>query len=192
MRQLGNGLSAVHHYEDALAVQEAELSMLRRLGAPEANILDVYCNLAVTYAKLGRDEEALRLERDVYSKRVRLDGEEHVRTILAALNHSTSLITLERFEEAKILIRKTMRVARRVLGESNETTLRMRWVYAAALYNDPGATLDDLREAATTLEDAVLIARRVMGGGHPITEDMEANLRKARAALRARDTPGSA
>ena len=68
----------------------------------------------------------------------------------------------------------------------------MRWTCAAALYNNTGATLDDLREAATTLEGAVPIARRVMGGGHPITEDMEANLRLARAALRARDTPGSA
>ena len=192
MRQLGNGLSAVHHYEDALAVQEAELSMLRRLDAPEANILDVYCNLAVTYAKLGRDEEALRLERDVYSDRVRLDGEEHVRTILAALNYSTSLITLERFEEAKALLGKTIPVARRVLGESNETALRMSWVYAAVLYEDPTATLEDLREAATTLEDAVPIARRVMGGGHPITEDMEANLRLARAAVGRRETPGSA
>ena len=192
MTQLGNGLSAIHHYEDALAVQEAELSMLRRLGTPEANILDVHCNLAVTYAKLGRDEEALRLERDVYSKRVRLDGEEHVRTILAALNYSTSLITLERFEEAKALLRKTMPVARRVLGESSETALRMRWVYAAVLYNDPGATLDDLREAATTLEVAERIARRVLGGAHPITVVIERHLGLARAAVRARDTPGSA
>ena len=65
----------------------------------------------------------------------------------------------------------------------------MRQSYAAALYNDPGATLDDLREAATTLEDAERIARRVLGGAHPITVDMEASLRLARAALRARETP---
>ena len=32
-------------------------------------------------------------------------------------------------------------------------TLKMRWIYAKALYKDPGATLDDLREAVTTLED---------------------------------------
>ena len=63
----------------------------------------------------------------------------------------------------------------------------MRWTCAAALYNNTGATLDDLREAATTLEDAERIARRVLGGAHPITVDMEASLRLARAALRARD-----
>ena len=108
------------------------------------------------------------------------------------LPYSTSLITLERFEEAKSLMRKTMPVARRVFGESSETALRMRWVYAAVLYNDPGATLDDLREAATTLEDAERIARRVLGVAHPMTVGIGEALRAVRAALRARETPGSA
>ena len=61
----------------------------------------------------------------------------------------------------------------------------MRWNYAEALYNDDGATLDDLREAVTTLEDATRIARRVLGGAHPTAVAIEANLQKARAALRA-------
>ena len=68
----------------------------------------------------------------------------------------------------------------------------MRQSYAAALYNDPGATLDDLREAATTLEDPERIARRVLGGAHPTTAGMGGALRAVRAALRARDAPGSA
>ena len=57
------------------------------------------------------------------------------------------------------------------------------------LYNDTGATLDDLREAVTTFEDAGRIARRVLGGAHPLTLVIEENLRNARAALRARETP---
>ena len=65
----------------------------------------------------------------------------------------------------------------------------MRWVYAAALYQDPGATLDDLREAVTTLEDTARIARRVLGGAHPLTTGIAGNLRDARDALRARETP---
>ena len=35
MTLLGNGLSAAEHHEDALSVQEAELAMMRRLGASE-------------------------------------------------------------------------------------------------------------------------------------------------------------
>ena len=83
-----------------------------------------------------------------------------------------------------------MPVARRVLGESHETTLRTRWTYVAALYKDPAATLDDLREAVTSLEETERIARRVLGGAHPDTVDHEKSLRDARAALRARE-PGT-
>ena len=54
---------------------------------------------------------------------------------------------------------------------------------------DPGATLDDVREAVTTLEDTARIRRRVLGGNHPVTTGTGDNLRYARAALRARETP---
>ena len=37
MTQLGNGLSNAKHHEDALSVQEAELAMMRHLGAPEGH-----------------------------------------------------------------------------------------------------------------------------------------------------------
>ena len=100
-------------------------------------------------------------------------------------------MNLKRFEEAKSLLRKNVPVARRVLGESHELTLKMRSVYACTLYKDNGATLDDIHEAVTTLEDAERIARRVMGGANPITLVLETLLRQARAALRARETPSS-
>ena len=101
--------------------------------------------------------------------------------------YSTSLIGLKRFEEAKSLLRKTIPVARRVLGESDRLTLKMRWGYALALCVNEGATLDDLREAVNTLEETEGIARRVFGGAHPLVETIEASLRKARATLAARD-----
>ena len=104
-----------------------------------------------------------------------------------AINYSSSLLKAKRFAEAKSLMRKTIPVARRVLGECNDSTLRMRWNYADALYHAPSATLDDLREAVTTLEDAGRIARRVLGGAHPLTIGIEEELRDARAALRARE-----
>ena len=65
----------------------------------------------------------------------------------------------------------------------------MRWFYAESLYRDAGATLNDIREAVTTLAETERIARRVLGGAHPLTEGIENSLRKARAALRARETP---
>ena len=191
MRNLGNGLSHAEHYEDALSVQEAELSMLRRLGAPENNILGTQNNLGSSYNRIGRLEQAANAFRDVYSGYLKLYGEEHERSITAANNYANSLLNLARkpFEEAKSVLRKMTPVARRVLGEEHRLTLKLRSLYGWALYNDTGATLDDLREAVTTLEDVKRIARRVLGGAHPTTESIADELQDARAALRARETP---
>jgi hypothetical protein len=118
---------------------------------------------------------------------LKLAGEEHEKTLIAASNYAGSLLFLEQFEEAKSLLRKTLVVARCVLGESDELTLKMRWVYAEALYKADGATLDDLRESVTTLEDSERTTRRVFGGAHPLTTGIEGDLRDARAALHARE-----
>ena len=94
-----------------------------------------------------------------------------------------SLNDLKRFEETRALLRRTMPVARRVLGESHEIMLWIRWTYAKALYEDPAAPLDDLREAVETLEETNRTARRVLGGAHPLTVDIEHGLRSLRVAL---------
>ena len=185
MTVLGLGLFSATHHEDAVSVQEAELSMLRRVGASEERMLIVQSNLANSYQGLGRFEQALNLYRDVYSGRLKLNGEEHSDTLNSAGNYGTSLRVLKRFEEAKLLLRNSMPVVRRVLGEGNQTTLRLRWSYAQSLYEDPGATVDDLKEAVTTLEEIERTSRRVFGGAHPIVEGIEESLRKARAALSA-------
>ena len=193
MGQLGAGLSAARQHEDGLAVQEAELALMRRIGTSEHNMLIAQSNLAATYARLGRKEEALRLRQDVYSGRLELNGEEDEETLIAAINCAASLGELERFGEAKSLLRKTMPLARRVLGENNDFTLSMKETYAMALYRNTGATLDDISEAVTTFEEVERIARQMLGGSHPYTEGIAGDLREARAALRARETPsGSA
>ena len=107
----------------------------------------------------------------------------------AANNYASSLWQLRRFEEAKSLLGKTVPVARRILGEADRLTLKMRWCYAEALYGDPGATLDDLSEAVTTLEDAERTARRVFGLANPLTMGIEHELQKSRAARDAHETP---
>ena len=100
---------------------------------------------------------------------------------------------LQRFEEVKALMRKTMPVARRTLGEDNILTLMMRWACARVLYEDPAATLDDISEAVTSLEELERTARRVLGRTYPDVVGIGESLRFARAALRARETPpGSA
>ena len=168
-----------------LTVEEAQLSMMRRLGAPETNILIAQGNLATTYWEVGRIEEALRIERDVYSGRVRLYGEEHEDTLSTATNYAVSLKDQGHFDEAKALLRKTNPAAQRVLGSNDETTLRMRWLYAEALYKDPGATLNDLQESMEMLEDTTQTMRRVFGSAHPEVVNIQNCLETSRRVLAA-------
>ena len=176
-----------------MSVREDELSMKLRLNLSEETILVSQGNLAYTCRKSGRHERALQMQRDAYAGWLRLYGEEDEHTVMSAGNYATTLTYLQRFGEAKALLRRTIPVAQRVLGANHQLTHQMSAIYAEALYKDDVATLDDLREAVMTLEDAERIARRVLGGAHPNTKGLEAALRESRAVLRVRETPsGSA
>ena len=188
MQTLGSGLSAAEHDADSLSVNEALLSIFQRIGASEDSILVVQGNMACTYHYLGRFEETMRIRRELYSRTLKLKGREHRDTLVEARNLATALNELKLFKEAKTLMRKWIPVARRVLGEDNEFTLKTRWNYAQSLYGDNGATLDDLREAVATLEEIARISRRVLGNSHPVTGGIEGSLKRSRSTLRARET----
>ena len=63
----------------------------------------------------------------------------------------------------------------------------MRTQSAATFLHNPGATLDEIREAINTLEEMEPIARRTLGIAHPIAVNIQGELQKARALLRARE-----
>ena len=133
------------------------------------------------------------MRQDVYSGHLKECGEENERTLTTASNYAASFLSLRRWEESRSLLRKTIPVARRVLGEGHDLTLRMRTIYAQAIYKAPAATLDDLRETVATLEETARTARRVLGAAHPIEGIIEDCLRQSRSILAARETPaGSA
>ncbi len=190
MTALGNGLFEAEHYEDALSVREAELAMTRRIGEPGDDRV-ILSNLANSYQKAGRLEDALSMTRDLYAG-LKFGGAEDQETLISANNYAASLRDLNRFEEARSLLRETIPVAQRVVGEDSEITLQLKLKYAQSLYKDDGSTLDDLCEAVATLEETARIARRVLGGAHPSTTVIEASLQNSRATLRARETPSPA
>jgi hypothetical protein len=106
-----------------------------------------------------------------------------------AKNYALSLGRLERFEEIKALLRKTIPVARRVLGDNGSLVFQMRKAYAQSLYMDADATLDDLHEAVTALEETERVAKRVLGGAHPDVAGIRNSLRLSRKVLSAREAP---
>ena len=121
--------------------------------------------------------------RNVYFKKLELYGEEHRSTVLSANNYADTLRSLGRFKENKSLLRRTIPMARRVLGEGNDLTIMMRNNYAKALCIDPAATLEDRREAVRALDETVSIARRVFGDSHPLAVQVGTSLRNSRAAF---------
>ena len=59
--------------------------------AYQKNILECRAILRSRILRLGRHEEAIPMKRDVYSGRLKLNGEEHVETLITANNYGSSL-----------------------------------------------------------------------------------------------------
>ena len=184
MTTLGTALHAAEHFADAASVRETDFRIRRLFNDSENMLIVVKGNLAGTYSNQGRFEEALPMFQDVISRRLKLDGELHLDYLVNTNNYAALLVNMQRFGEAKALLRKNIPIARSVLSKSHKTMLRMRKLYALALYRDDNSTFDDLREAVTTLDDLARTARPVFGGEHPVTEDIERFLRHARSTLR--------
>ena len=131
------------------------------------------------------------MRRDVYAGYLKLCGEEHDGTLQEADNYANDLLRLQRFEEARSLLRKMIPVARRALGEGAVNTLRMRWIYARAIYLDASATLNDLHESVETLESVARLWTRVFGEAHPETPRVQGSLAHAQEKLAARAAASS-
>ena len=183
---LGAGLSEAKHLEDALTVGEAQLSMMKRLGGSEYDILTTQSNLAITYGRLGRDEEALLLRKEVYAGTLKQCGKEDKDTLISALNLSTSLVNSGKFTEARAFTHKQMELARRVLGADHSTTLDFQWGYSRAFTLDREVSAEQLAEAVAILEKTLKTAQRVLGREHPRTGNIRYALEECKKLVTAK------
>ena len=87
-----------------------------------------------------------------------------------------TLLELERFEEAKRLLRKVAPVAQRVLGAEHDLTLSLREDLSRAIL-DGDSSAEEKREALQMLEDTVAGMRRVLGPAHPDTSHAQRKLK---------------
>ena len=185
MNLLGLGLDDAKYYKYALSVRRAELSKMQRHGAPAEKILGIMANIGGTYENLGQLEKGLGINQQVYARSMELYGEESEETLIAANNYAESLKGLQRFEEAKALLRKTLPVARRVFKtETDLLPLLMRCIYASALYRAENATFDDVREAVAMLDELARTTRRKFGVAHPIAVTVAQELQNVQGKLR--------
>ena len=185
MTLLGTGLKDAGRFEEALSIQETQLSIMRRYSTPVSILLSVQSNLGNTYYMLGRFEEALSVRRDVHSAHLRFEsgGPTRMSTLIAALNFSTSLTDTGNFAEARAFMPDQMALAKRALGADHPLTLDFQWGYSRAFTRDKDATAEELTEVATILENALKIAQRVMGREHPRTGNIRHELATAREEI---------
>ena len=158
----------------------------RRRGAPEETVLASKSNLATTYSMLGRLDEALLLREEVYAGRVKLDGYRGEDTLIATSNYAVALLDLERYAEAKSILRKAIPNARRTLGAEHDLTLNFRRIYAECLCRD--GSRDDIAEAVAIYEDVLQRTRRIFGDDHPSWRRLPELLGAAREFLASSDT----
>jgi len=125
-------------------------------------------NLSNTYEALGRFEDSLRLRQEVYTGYLKFAGVEHPPTLRAGNNYAIHLLELQRFKEAKRVLRKVTPVAQRVLGTENDITLSLREDLSRATL-DGESSAEEKREALRVLEDVAGVRRRVLGPAHPDT-----------------------
>ena len=128
--------------EEALPVLEATLALnLRYWSHDERAILCAQSSLASCRSDLGRDDEALVLRREIYTRRVVTLGVSHERTILSGCSLSISLNKLRLYTESKTFTRdQLLPEARRSLGADHDLTLRSSQTLAHALCDDPQRT----------------------------------------------------
>jgi hypothetical protein len=122
-------------------------------------------NLARSYLKTGRLEEAARLFRLIYARNKVLVGATHYSTILAANQLACTLIGLGRYDQVKSLVLPLLRQFK----PTSEDLRKFKIAYATALYRPAGASRADVLEAVATLEDVLRTQRRVLGSSHPDT-----------------------
>ena len=182
MMELGLGLKHAGHYEDALPVQEAELSLRRRLGSSERTLLSVQHNLANTYLSIGRLEESLRINQEIYAKKVELMVP-YSWKLLTVVCIASTLSKMRRYAEVLSFAPEQIAECQRALGTEHENTLFLRNVYALALFRAKDASCDDWERAKAILVDVVQRMRRVLGALHPRTRKAEDGLKMIRERL---------
>ena len=151
---------------------------------PERNILVVQGNISSSYAELGRYEEALRIEREVYARKSALFGRDKESTLVSAVNLASALVdNLRQFDEAKAFLRDRIPEAIRTLGKDHDITFRLQRMYAQCFYQNDGASREDVTAAVASLEDLNRRQTRIYGASHPQTSATRGRLAEARAKL---------
>ncbi|MBM0276056.1 tetratricopeptide repeat protein [Micromonospora sp. STR1s_6] len=143
----------------------------RLLGEEHQKTLVARCNLAVSYRRAGRTQEAIVLLKTVVAAHARLLGDEHPETLTVRANLAVSYWQAGRTQEAIGIEEMVVADRVRLLGDKHPDTLAAR-ANLAASYQRAGRT----QEAISLLETVVADRVRSLGHEHSETLAARANL----------------
>jgi len=170
LRETGNADEA------ATAFAALLVEVTQKLGSNHLFTLSCMNQLAVTYQKLGKTDEALQMHRTCLQHRVQVLGPMHADSlqsisnlaVLLSTKEGGELITVGAFEEAQALFRQAISGRETGSGPNHPTTLYTISNLGKLLSNAPVPTLKVFDEAETLHRRAVDKLIEVLHSGHPL------------------------
>ena len=141
------------------------------VGEEDPKTLMAQNNYAAALCGLGRYEDALKIQREVYEKRKKALGEENADTLRVQSNLAYTLDQLGRHEEALQVQRAVYESRRKTLGEDDPDTLMTQIMLAGMLFS-----LERYEEALRLQREVYEKRKRLLGAEAPETLTAQENL----------------
>ncbi|MET7398845.1 FxSxx-COOH system tetratricopeptide repeat protein [Dactylosporangium sp. NPDC005572] len=172
LTQLGAFLNGQGAVQDAIRHLERGVAALSGdEDYDDQGALSAQTLLANAYLSAGNLKRAVSLHERILADTVRIAGNDHRNTVIAANNLAAAYRKAGDLRRAIALLEPTLVDSRRLHGDDHPTTLLVA-SNLAATYEDKG----DLNRTIDLLEQIVTDTRRVLGDDHPDTLSVQNNL----------------
>ena len=157
--------------DEALTLQHGVEIIQSLMGSAHSDVLALQNNLATTYEKAGRLNEAITLFEQVLSDRIRILGDKHPDTLASRNNLAYAYQSIGCFTEAISQLQQVLADSTGLLGEDHPQTLTARNNLAYAYVSAGNFTI-----ATPIFEQILADSIRTLGEDHPHTLTSRNNL----------------
>ncbi len=157
--------------DEALTLQHGVEIIQSLMGSAHSDVLVLQNNLATTYEKAGRLNEAITLFEQVLTDRIRILGDKHPDTLASRNNLAGAYLAANRPEESIALYEQVLTDRIGILSDDHPDTLASRNNLAYA-YQSIGCFTKAISQLQQVLADSI----RILGEDHPRTLTARNNL----------------
>ena len=157
--------------DEALTLQHGVEIIQSLTGSAHSDVLVLQNNLATTYEKAGRLNEAITLFEQVLADRIRILGDKHPDTLASRNNLAGAYLAANRPEESIALYEQVLTDRIGILSDDHPDTLASRNNLAYA-YQSIGCFTKAISQLQQVLADSI----RILGEDHPRTLTARNNL----------------